>query len=295
MNDPLIAPDAFVIHRHIVYSVGSNKSVMLLPFGCVHRHAPNHSESHWQAFLSRAKTMLTGGQKCLFLGMGDYDDMASAHERVTFADLDHESTQQTLDDFADSKVEALCKEMAFMRGHLVGLLEGNHYWQFQDGTTSTQRMCHKLNCKYLGTTTATILRLTHSKTSSGATCTFFAHHGRASGGRTPGGSVNSVEHMREVFPDCDIYLAGHDHRRWAVPLSTLHIAGPTNNISIRERTQWLVRTGSFLRAYVPGGRSYIARQAKPALDLGHVEVELMLKRQYFGHKEINSIDIHVRQ
>jgi hypothetical protein len=42
------------------------------------------------------------------------------------------------------------KEIKFMENKLIGLIEGNHFGAFQSGITTTQMMCDKLKCKYLG-------------------------------------------------------------------------------------------------------------------------------------------------
>jgi hypothetical protein len=48
-----------------------------------------------------------------------------------------------LDDIVYDMVIKFAKEIEFMQSKLIGLIEGNHYWQFANGTTSTQKLCEQ--------------------------------------------------------------------------------------------------------------------------------------------------------
>ncbi len=100
--------------------------------------------------------------RCLFLGVGDYLDGFSTSERAVLKDGKlHESTRENLEGMQNGRVKLLAKELSFMKGHLAGLMNGNHYAEFQDGTNSDQRLARELDCLYLGAQTFVRLTLTH--------------------------------------------------------------------------------------------------------------------------------------
>jgi len=123
--------------------------------------------------------------------MGDYDDLSSTSERPVFASaMLHNTTRTSLEKMYRQYTERLAKELSFMKGKLLGLLEGNHYSVFEDGTTTTQYLCQLLECKYLGVSAFIRLRFCYKPSdTSTMSLDIWAHHGSgASGGRTVGGS-----------------------------------------------------------------------------------------------------------
>jgi len=71
--------------------------------------------------------------------MGDYDDLCSFSERKALNEANlHEETRYTLDEIYQQRVNNLVKEIKFMEGKLIGLIEGNHFGAFQSGITTTK-------------------------------------------------------------------------------------------------------------------------------------------------------------
>jgi hypothetical protein len=223
--------------------------------------------------------------------MGDYDDLCSSSERDILNNPKlHESTSKNLDKYAESKVNDLCKELSFMKGRLIGLIGGNHFWNFPSGINSDQMMAQKLECKFLGVSSFIRLSIpvhgTHTETID-----IWAHHGKGAG-RLVGGSINTVEHMRDIG-EADIYLMGHSHHKAAVTAgSKLFLKGYGKNMSVQYKKQWLVRTGSFLRGYVDGETSYVADAAMRPTDLGVIKIILTPYRDCKNGRDISGIDIH---
>lgn len=263
------------ILQHYPISVHSGKLIELIPFGDIHRHAPLCHEARWLEFCKRG--IKERNQEKYYIGMGDYDDLASSTERDIFSNPGlHESTVQTMDDFAETKTKKLAKEIDFMRGKLIGLMEGNHFWKFQSGITSTQRLCQIMGCMYLGVSCVVVLKMIfgYGKNAHSCDIKIWGHHGKGAS-RLPGGSINRVEQMREVFPSMDFYLMGHDHRRGAFPVSVLDVIGGRGAMRLVHKKQWLCRTGSFLRGYVEGSASYIVDGAMAPSDLGVIRLQLI--------------------
>lgn len=270
------------------YATQYNKPFKLIVFGDVHRDSPNHADKAWQDFLKYARAQ----QNALFLGMGDYIDSASTSERACLVGAGlHESTQNDLAVLAQQKVELLAKELGFMRGKLLGLLNGNHYYRFSDGGNSDMRLCRELQCQYLGVSTLFRLYIKHPSGSGKHSLDIFAHHG-AGGSRLVGGSMNRVSQMTE-HAEADIFLMGHDHKRGVIPqnpkIRLEH--SPKGGLVVKSRQQWLGRSGSFLASYKPGTRDYNVDAARGPCSLGHIEFEITPAREQSGGQVLVHIDI----
>ena len=211
----------FEIHRYPIRYKKQGEPLYLIPFGDIHRSSPLCHVEKWKEFLEWAKHK----PRCYFLGMGDYDDLISGSERkILNNDNLHDSTGETLEQFYRSQTERLAKELGFMRGHLVGLIEGNHFVKFEDGTTSTQYLCRLLGCKYLGCTAFIRLVLSpDTKRNDGRSIDIWAYHGKGAA-RLVGGSLNTVQQMCEQA-ESDVYLMGHDHKKSIATITRLKLNG----------------------------------------------------------------------
>lgn len=246
----------------------------------------------WIEFCKWAKNK----PRCYFLGMGDYDDLASTSERGILGDSKlHDSTRITLEQMYEKHTDRLAKEMDFMKGRLIGLIEGNHYSLFSDGCTTTQRLCYKLGgVKYLGVTCFIVLILRYDRTHAHR-AVIWAHHGLGAG-RLVGGSINKVEQM-EKNAEADIYLMGHDHKKSAALLNKLCIRdAPLDYMEPSMKKILLARTGTFLRGYSDKYPSYVADAGMSPTDIGVVKIELTPKREQLrrnGKKQdYRWVDIH---
>ena len=258
--------------------------IEIWPFGDIHRNAPLCDVDLWKQFLSEAQAAVKDKSKyVVFLGMGDYDDLMCASERAMIATGKlHESTLETLEDFAKSKTAQLAEELSFMRGRLLGLVNGNHYFDFQSGITSDELLCEHLRCKFLGV--SAMVRLTIDHFGRKKTLDLWAHHGKGAS-RMIGGSLNRVEQMREAA-HMDIYLMGHDHRKAVAPVDCLELSTQSSRsgeMTLRHKVQLLCRTGSFLKAYSPGKASYIADKAGSPCSLGNIVIQIRPRLVKDGH------------
>ena len=266
----------FRLHSYKITIDRVNQPIRLIFFGDVHRDSPNHADAHWQEFLEYAR----GLNDAYFFGMGDYLDSTSSSERECLEKANgslHETTKWDLARLTDAKVNMLAKELSFMKGRLIGLLNGNHYFLYETGINSDQKLCEKLGCAYLGVSTFTRLQF-QLGVGYRTYKDIWAHHG-AGGARLPGGSINRVDQMRE-HADADIFAMGHDHKRGVLPATPkMRLDNDRGLLSLDHRQQWLLRTGSFLKSYEDGKVSYNVDAARGPCSLGHVELELTLKRK----------------
>jgi len=260
----------FTVHEvRIKAKIG--EPVTLFPFGDVHRDSNLHALREWQEFLEHAKKK----KNALFLGMGDYSDGLSTSERTIIGCGGlHETTHKSLEKLYAGHTANFAKEIAFMRGRLLGLMGGNHYVTFADGSNSDNMLCSLMGAKFLGV--CSFIRLVfeiEGRTNKTISVDIFAHHGKG-GGQTPGATFNTIEKMM-AGADADIYLMGHDHRKGCIPSTPrLKLISSGGNLNVSEREPWLGRTGSFLKAYEPGEVSYNVDAGRSPCALGWIELEL---------------------
>jgi len=267
----------FTVHAFKIPLRTINEPVKLVFFGDVHRDSPNHASKAWQDFLAKVREY----KHAWYFGMGDYLDSTSTSERGCLGKLSHDMHETFLNDvqaLQDAKIEMIAGELKFMRNRLIGLLNGNHYFNFQDGTNSDQRLCRLLDCKYLGVSSFVRLTFSYGPTNC-RTLDIWAHHGTGAG-RLFGGSINRVDQMRE-HAEADFFVMGHDHKRGIVPATPrLYMSneGQNRKLQIKQRQQWLIRSGSFLASYNDGTRNYNVDAGRGPCSLGHVEVEIYFDR-----------------
>jgi hypothetical protein len=286
----------FTIHKFEIEFEKYNEPIYLFPFGDVHRDNTNCDEKHWLEFLDWAKNK----PRSYFLGMGDYQDLASATERIILGNKGlHESTKDTIEGVYEIHTKRFFKEIEFMKDRLIGLIEGNHFGNFESGITTTQYLAQMLGCKYLGV--SSFVRLVFYKKGNkrkSAKLDIWAHHGKG-GARLVGGSLNTVERMIAAA-NADIYLMGHDHKKSCAYVPTMELTDG-KNIKLRKKKKLIGRTGSFLKGYVPDKKSYVADAAMNPTDLGVLKIELTPKRDVYELPKHNGkrvredsfyIDIH---
>jgi hypothetical protein len=261
----------FTTHKVEITVDKLEEPIYLIPFGDVHRFADLCAVDKWKSFCEWAKKK----KRCYFLGMGDYDDIASTSERKGLSQAAlHDTTLSRLDGVYNDFVEKFIKEISFMKGRLIGLIEGNHFGMLQTGMSTTQLMCEKMGCKFLGK--SSFIRLSFGYGNKKYALDIYAHHGRG-GGRTAGSSVNSVEAMRKIG-DADIYLMAHDHQKFVYDSSRMRLSEGGGGLTITNRKILLGRTGSFLKGYEPGKASYVSAGAYPPTDIGVIKIEMTPRR-----------------
>jgi len=265
------------------------KTLTIVPFGDLHRDSHGFSEEAWSKFITRAKALVRKGD-VLFLGMGDYLDSYSTSERmVMYGGGLHESSVKNHAETARKKVEALSKELAFMRGKIIGFVGGNHFPILKGGISGDQHLAAMLETDYLGACCA--MRITfriHGGTRT--SIDIFAHHGKG-GGTTAAGKFNAVEKLQQVC-DADIFLMGDNHARGCFPAGEkLRLCDNGGKLFVKAKPAWIGRTGSFLKSYVEDESSYVVDAALPPANLGHIEFLLTPNRARTNGQDITGIEI----
>ena len=251
-------------------------TLKIIPFGDVHRDSRACDVDRWNNFNKRYRDC---DGNTLFVGMGDYNDFASTSERRQLRSIKlHESTIQSFDDTARANMLNFCNDINHMRGKLIGIMDGNHKWDYIDSKTDGEEMAERFGTKYLGNLSYIRIQIDFVERNTRISVDLFVSHGK-SGGKLAGTTFNKVDDMRTVCPGADIYIMGHDHRKGGVPITSLEVNGKTS-LTVRQKRQWLCRSGSFLKGYIDGQVNYVSNAMLRPTDLGTIRLEIDFKRVY---------------
>lgn len=230
-----------VMKQNIPYGVVENQHALLMPMGDIHFGVQDFPLKKFEATI---KWAIDRG--CMFIGMGEYLDFTSASQRNVFGGL-RESVRQQIDIGIRQLVEDIYEVLRPTKGRWLGMLEGDHYWEFTDDHTSAdQYLCKLLECDFLGTSAwIRVHPVKAPKDHIEADTIIYAHHG-IGGSRKLGGHLNRVEDLLSWI-DADLYLMGHSHAKIFGPVD-YQIMTPDGVHS--HRTRMIARTGGWLKGYV---------------------------------------------
>ena len=266
--------------------------VTLVPFGDIHRDTKNCAVDAWLRTCDTERKLIAEGHNRIYIGLGDYMDFLSDSERWNWTTMKkHETTDDAVRDMIEQKCLEFIDEIDFMKGRTIGLLEGNHYFDFPSGVTSTQFMCEKLGCKYLGgvaTIKLFIEQLDEKAKNSVSVDILASHYG--TGGTLMGSPLNSLERMMKVFSG-DIYLQGHSHQRVAHKTAQPMYLNKFGKLRAREMV--LCNPGSYLRGYIDGKESYAVKKVARPVAIGQVYIELKPKRSFSKEENDRYVEFRI--
>lgn len=262
-----------------------------VPFGDVHRDTDGCDTDRWQWFLKGAENLTRDNPSTWFMSMGDTHDFGSFSEvrKIRSAEL-HKTTMDKFDNIAQEDNRKFCKEIDFMRGKMLGFVEGNHGWVMQDGKTANEDLAERMGSESLGWLCHYTLTFKLKNHGTSINVYIVACHGKA-GGKTAGNSINQVDWLRNIFPAADIYIMGHDHERWARPIDVLIPTTAGGGVKLRQKRQMLCRSGSFLKGYVDGIASYTVAGLYRPSDLGSIQLQIGFHRDQRGGEDRVITDI----
>ena len=257
--------------------------IYLWLWGDVHRDAKSCDVDRWKLFLTKARK--DDPEKTWYIGLGDYHDFASDREQKKLLKEGyalHETTLDTIHELVEKRNRAFASEIKQMNGRLLGLLDGNHNWTFPNGVTASEDLANRMGCDHLGWICYFTIRIKIKNSNKAHNVDIVACHGRG-GGKRAGASVNQVEDLKGIFPLADIYVMGHDHQLWVRPQDVLY--KPHGFKGIKQKTQYLCRSGSFKKAYMPDKATYeVSGLFKPAT-LGALKLRLGITRVQINGKD----------
>lgn len=227
-----------------------------------------------------------------YIGMADFIDVESPSNRRALRNAGvYDSVLDALDAQAEDLEEELKEILKPTVGHWLGVLEGHHFHEHQDGTTTDTRFAQFLKCPFLGTSAYVNL----SFKSPGAALlnpqfNIWAHHGRGGGGLA--GSPTNVLEKKILGFDADLYLMGHTHTAAAVPRDRVYPYWGKTTGHLLHKKIYLVNCGAYLKGYEErrqrGGRAqggYPEKGMMNPLALGGVRIHFRPTwKRLSGHK-----------
>ena len=270
---------------------GRQESIVI-PLGDIQLDPPRKGQPR-RAHLRRLTETIEWGvaNGAYFIGMGDYVDVMSPSNRAVIRSARlYDTVRDTLDQQAEETQEELHELLAATRGRWLGLVEGHHFYPYDDGDTTDTRLAAYLGCPFLGTSATIVARQEVEGHRRQPVFKFDVWHGEGSG-QTAAAPLNRLE-RRVGEREADVYLMGHYHRRAAVPKPRLDTIGGERGGTpeVVHRDRWLVSTGSFMRAYLQGSRgegraqgSYVEKAGLPPAGLGAMAVFIRPRIQGEGY------------
>lgn len=277
------------IEKHITWKADSKNPIVIMPIG----DAQVGVEA---ADVNRLRRHIGWGintQSAMFLGMGDYVDMASPSNRKTLraAGL-YDTVTEALEAKANNDIELFLDAVKGSESRWLGLLQGHHYMEMADGTTSDIHISNRLHAPFLGDSALVRLIFDKSKDADGMPikADIWCHHGRG-GGSAVAAPINLLEKVARGF-DADIYLMGHQHKKIAAPIDELYYS---RSGRLLHHTKLLACTGSFLRGYLDksesegrAGGTYVEKGMLTPVSLGGIVLRLgIIKEEYGDRLDIN--------
>ena len=246
--------------------------VLLMPIGDVQCGVPACDEERLQRHIDWG---LEHG--AVFLGTGDYVDMAAPSDRKRLRRADfYDTVTAAIIEKAEADVARFLRLVRGSRGRWLGLLQGHHYMPFPDGSTSDTRLADFLEAPFLGD--CALVRLAIGDT--GVSADILCHHGQGSTASEPA-ALGAVMRFGGGFGHADVVLNGHHHKKVATKKPRPYYDA-TGNLTSRNTVYGV--TGSFLRGYLQcsqrdgrAGGSYIEQRMLPPVALGGLVLRLRAK------------------
>lgn len=222
-----------------------------------------------------------------FLGMGDYIDYLSPSNRARLQTAAlYDTAMKVQDETAERLVDELYDVLKPSRERWFGMLEGHHFYEFRDGTTSDQLLADKLGARFLGS--CAFVRLMFDYGGRRGSVVVWCHHGMGGGGRE-GSVLNKLDQIPRSF-EADIYLMGHHHKKANAPIDFIvPVWSGNGKPRLMYRTKILAGTGSFLKGYIAGNRAgkiprgnYVEQKMLNPVALGGVAIRI--RPRWDGHK-----------
>ena len=228
----------------------------------------------WRSILKR----LEDDKFCYAIFPGDIrdTDRPSSRERKEYAYHEHERKPAlTEEDENDQLIlnATIIKDLKPVTHKILGMLDGDHFKRYADGSTSTQYICQKLGIPqaYLGERLGWV-SMTFNRLGGVCSLSILVRHGVGGTGRI-GSDINRLIAQNEQF-EADLFIGGHTHKKWFYSMPTFY----AGKYEIKQKTTGYARAGSLLRNTVKGQTLYNELSECSPLLIGYPEIYIYLKR-----------------
>lgn len=242
-----------------------------------HLGADDHDERVMGEFIRTVK----GTPHAYWISTGDIidADRPSMRDRLAIAHADHgrSEAKRKLDrDRIAGLKEYAIRRLAPIRNQCAGILDGDHFIQFADGTTSGQYIANKMGGShlYLGERMAyVVFRFTRGNSVTNAKVMVRHYKGSHA---TDGADMNGLQKANLRDEGCDIYVGAHTHRENCCPVKVRYLS---NQCQIRYRVAWFIRGGTMLDGYPQKKKTYAESSEYHPLPIGWGQATLSLTRE----------------
>jgi|TARA_Y100000310_G_scaffold4944_1_gene5856 hypothetical protein len=227
-------------------------------------------------------------KKMWYIGLGDYVDVMSPSGRKNYARFAadaYDSTLETVNEAAERHVDTFLDLVKGTEGRWFGLVEGHHYFPFNDGTTSDTRIAEALGAPFLGTQAYIGLRLIREKKDSNPASRqvdFLCKHGVGGGGKLSSQLLKLENWMNEWT--ADVYTTAHATKITFGPKTRIGPVWGKKKAWVKEEKKLLVSTGGYMAGYDVGSTgntggmrpqgSYVEKAGMAPVALGSPVVKL---------------------
>jgi len=221
--------------------------------------------------------------------LGDIlDAIAVTDKRFAMSSLDDDIRNSGRDDVINQQINLAVDMLTPLKGRIDALLIGNHEQMIVRKASSDplEHIGRALEADYNGSVCAYVRHVWPEKTNGNKghghswRVDSQLHHG-AGGGYLSGGKILRMERRAHSWPTADIIVSGHTHKRF-VTTTSLMVAGESNPVTIKEKTQHIFSVGSFLRGYHDQikGVSYVEMADYAPTDLGALYADIEMQYTY---------------
>ena len=211
--------------------------------------------NHLKRTLQQALEDEQRGHEVRFILMGDYIDFLSPSNRSR---LKSSNLYDTANDVIDQKAMSLTYEVAEMlapiRGKVLGVVEGHHFHELKDGTTTDMRLCEMLEAPFFGTTGLIHIQFERVGTKSQgriAATIWFAHG--SGNGQTGYYPLMRLAKKAAEWEGVDVFAMGHTTKK-CMDFQNKPYPRWANVPDLAHRKVILVGTGGYSKTYVLGAK-----------------------------------------
>ena len=194
----------------------------------------------------------------------------------------------------DGQIDKVVKLLSPIKDKIWGAISGNHEQRLDRyvGYSPMITICDRLGVSYMGNSAVYIVRMCCKPNHRARTSFSIYSHHSTGGGRTVGSKMNSVDKMRELVANCDVYVCGHQHL-----LGVIHAVTQLLNVTtgkVETVRQMLVNAGGYLE----WNDSYAEKKMLPPLKVGSPRIHFIVKRKCMRKKGMKdehllSKDLHI--
>ena len=278
--------DGLFDYRVIEIPAKYGKPINLIFQGDVHFNSHNFARKRWDFDREEIK-QLKKQSPTYIISTGDIFESMSTSERHAFnVSGFHDSNKNRWEKEYAAEIDSYIKQADHLKGSLMAVFGGNHFFKFYDGTTSDMVLAQKLGATYIGCSGYIILCLRVDPHHSHVV-KIFVHHGKGSG-KKGGSGFTALEDAASYFNDADILVMGHDHKAGAMQLPSLECRqGKGDHWKIVSKERIIARAGSYLASYEPTIPSYAVDAMMRPSTLGYLHVILTPRRQQSDGKKVD--------